>query len=358
MSKFFVITLVLVSAAILLTPVSTDPGLSIQGMKYLGRRQSEAAGRGRASLEDTLYFVSTNQLPWVNARKFCNDNGGSLVSIESAEEDAFILEHLSLNGDHSPVWTSGTFYNNAWTWDSTLQPFSYINWAQGHPRTAGNLVRVLYVNAGFGSSSSWQTVGATNTNFYICEIPLVPEPVPCKLKNDLVIVLDGSGSIGSANFMKAKDFVAKLASAFGSPSRTSLVVFSSNSTVVYALDNTLGPAGIEATILNSVYPSGGTQTYLGIEDAIVQLANSAAGVPRKLVVFTDGRSSNPTKTASAAQNAKAAGITTFSLGIAGYYLPELKTIAADVDDHVFTTANFDSLIELIAPVCVRVCNSG
>ena len=98
-----------------------------------------------------------------------------------------------------------------------------------------------------------------------------------------------------------------------------------------------------------------TATNLAIDQAVAMLVLKPTDIPRKLVVLTDGQSDNPALTAAAAARAAAAGIRSFSVGIGSIDQAELLTISSGEPDNVYTVATFDELIQVIAPVCVRVC---
>lgn len=76
-----------------------------------------------------------------------------------------------------------------------------------------------------------------------------------------------------------------------------------------------------------------------------------------MVVLTDGVSNSPNSTISAAETAIALGIRTFSVGITpNVNQQELLAIAGNDVSRVFTTANFDELVNLLAPLSLKVCH--
>lgn len=189
-----------------------------------------------------------------------------------------------------------------------------------------------------------------------------PAAEPCFQRKDLVIVLDGSGSIGPTQFETAKYFVAKLAQAFTvyDPTRISLIVYSSiyNTQVVIPLNNYLTPGQIDTTILQAIYPGASTATNYGIDLAVQQFdANKLPNVPQVMVVLTDGYSDNFLSTKNSSEIVAAKGITSFAVGIGGYNLNELNVIANYANDRVFTLDNFYNLITILAPLGKRICET-
>lgn len=182
--------------------------------------------------------------------------------------------------------------------------------------------------------------------------------MPCYNTNDLVIVLDASGSIGSDNYEKAKAFVDKLAAAYNvdSSSRVSFITFSNTVTTVVPLTNTLTAAAMSADILGAAYEASITNTNLGIDQAIAEFAASPRAVPLNMVVLTDGASTVHSATLVSAGNAAAAGIRTFTVGIgSGVDQGELTDIANGDATRVYNANDYDNLINLLNPLSLAIC---
>lgn len=181
--------------------------------------------------------------------------------------------------------------------------------------------------------------------------------MPCYNTNDLVIVLDGSGSIGSSNFETAKRFVDKLAAAYNvqDGSRVAFITYSFTASTVFALSNTLTAAAMSSTILNAPYEASITNTHLGIDAAIKQFLPPRT-VPWNMVVLTDGVSTDPSATSTSVATAHSLGIRSFSVGIgSGVDHQELLDIAGGNSNRVFTAKNFDDLINLLNPLSRALC---
>lgn len=122
------------------------------------------------------------------------------------------------------------------------------------------------------------------------------------------------------------------------------------------MDNTLSPSAIKSTILAADYPASITNTHLGIDAAISQFTTYPRAVPRNLVILTDGQSSDPPLTLTSAANAAAENIRTFTVGIGdGVDHVELNAISNGLENRVYWTSSFDSLVELLNPLSRALC---
>lgn len=338
------------------------PPATENGLTYIGTFRSRSSD-GTQAYDESNYYISQNAGAWNSAQSDCKallGDSATLVAIESQEEWDFLVDYLQNFGSATDYWTSGIYDtpNSRWRWVANnvqLPPFA--PWGAGYPSTPNSLLRVL-IYYGNQYDTYWKTVSNTQLHRYICEIQVPTIAIPCYQVNDLAIVLDSSGSIGSVNFEKAKQFVERLANAFTvySQSRISFISYSDRATVRIALTNTLTRGAITSNILATPWENGGTSTDLGITEATSQLTSNLRGVPMNMVVLTDGASNYPALTAAAAQAAINAGIRTFSVGITPSVIQsELLAIAGNDVNRVFTTDNFDLLIELLAPLSKKVC---
>ena len=74
---------------------------------------------------------------WNEAKAWCENNGGHLVTITDEREQMFIEE---LNSDYTNLWIGAyrETYNN-WKW-VTGESWDYTNWAEGEPNDSDNVV--------------------------------------------------------------------------------------------------------------------------------------------------------------------------------------------------------------------------
>lgn len=183
--------------------------------------------------------------------------------------------------------------------------------------------------------------------------------MPCYRTNDLVIVLDSSGSIGTEHFEEAKVFVEKLSRAFTaySSNRFAFLIYNSTAKTIIDIQNTLSPTAISSTILSTPYYGGGTATHLGINLAYSQFNSSPRAAPLNMVVLTDGQSDSPNSTITAANSVLNMGVRSFSVGITpSIDRDELLAIAGE-HSRVYYSTNFDELIYLLAPLSLDICSN-
>ncbi|XP_041355628.1 SCO-spondin-like isoform X3 [Gigantopelta aegis] len=207
---------------------------------------------------------------------------------------------------------------------------------------------------------------ATLTNWSHVQAQICPDRL------DVIFVLDGSQSVGFQNWEKVKtivqDFITQT-SATASEARFGVIVYSTSVAPDGKIELATGTA-----ILNRVkflrYPAQGTYTHLGIDEARKMFSRTKInGIPQLMVVITDGLSFDQTKTASAADTARRAGIEIYAVGIVTAGSPlskrrftrELLAIGLTknntvelVDFNSLTT----SLLTQLTPVCVGGAVNG
>ncbi|XP_038058458.1 perlucin-like protein [Patiria miniata] len=119
----------------------------------------------------SCYFFNTHKTSWDCANTICKQVGGDLASIESAEENTFILDIINKEGgcDNGMVWiglndkeTEGTFI-----WTSSNKPITFNGWNGGEPNGSGNENCVeIKLSAGV-----WNDLSCNQPCCYICEKP-------------------------------------------------------------------------------------------------------------------------------------------------------------------------------------------
>ena len=123
-------------------------------------------------------------------------------------------------------------------------------------------------------------------------------PSSCKRPMDIGVIMDRSGSVGAANFEKAKAFVISLVhklqiSSHGT--RIGIIPYHSNAQVSVKFSDVQHqtPDAMTKLIRGIPYTSGYTRTDIAIELANSQLFTSAGGLrsdkPNVLIVMTDGK---------------------------------------------------------------------
>lgn len=121
---------------------------------------------------------------------------------------------------------------------------------------------------------------------------------------DVGIIMDRSGSVGSADFQKSKKFVRTLVHRFQISShgtRVGIVAYHSSShlAVKFSDVHAQTPSAMSGIIDKISYTSGGTRTDIALEMANSGLFSSGGGdrgdKPNVLVVITDGKTNHGSK---------------------------------------------------------------
>lgn len=180
---------------------------------------------------------------------------------------------------------------------------------------------------------------------------------------DIVFLLDSSGSVGTTNFQKQKDFVAKFAQSFTiGPHNVQIGVVTFASTVHNEFNlNTFHDKHSLVNAINGIhYNSGSTYTHTALQyvekNSFTSAAGDRPGVANILIVMTDGQSTNPTQTQSETVKLHQMNLKVFGIGIgSGVDRTELGHIASD-SKHVFLVNNFDALKTLQAELKNTTCN--
>ena len=177
-----------------------------------------------------------------------------------------------------------------------------------------------------------------------------------------MFLLDASGSVGSANFNKQKDFVSKFADSFTiGPQNVQIgaVTFSTTTHPQFNLKRYTDKTALKNAIKGIHYDSGSTHTAEAItyvkDHSFTKAAGDRDHVVNILIVMTDGQSANKAQTISASNLLHKDNIKTFAIGIgSGVNKDELNHIASDAK-HVFTVSNFNALNTLQAELKKTAC---
>ncbi|XP_029900693.1 cochlin [Myripristis murdjan] len=178
----------------------------------------------------------------------------------------------------------------------------------------------------------------------------------CYNSVNIGFLIDGSSSVGDANFRLVLEFLAAISQSFDISevgSRIGAVQFTYDQRMEFGLfDHPSKEAALNA-LRRIPYMSGGTATG----DAITYTAENLfsprrAGPGRNfLILVTDGQSYDDVRGPSLA--AQRQGITIYSVGVAWAPMDDLKAMSSEPKDaHTFFTREFTGLAEL-APLLVR-----
>jgi len=311
----------------------------------------------------SAYFFNEHTNEWGIANGTCPQvaEGATLLTIETQEEWNHLLQTvLNPHGPAQDYWTSAEHIDGRWQWPSGIPiDNSWAPWRPPHPTNP--IISKVAVHYNGTQRGDWITVFYSEHIRYICELNSEPDPSvpqPCPQTNDMVVLLDASGSIGEDNYKVAKDFVAELVGAFNdhAESRQGFATFSTNVSIPLPLNHAYTPTVVDAIIRGEGYSAGETNTSLGISSVRDQFRDHGKlGVPWIILVLTDGVSSDPEETERQAIAARAEGITTYSLGI-GTAVDEIELLAVAGDSsRMFRAPGFEQLLAHLREVSEGIC---
>ncbi|XP_068094064.1 collagen alpha-1(XIV) chain isoform X2 [Hyperolius riggenbachi] len=201
--------------------------------------------------------------------------------------------------------------------------------------------------------------------------PTPPPTIPparevCKsARADLVFLVDGSWSIGDENFHKVTRFLYSTAGAFDeiSPEGTQVGVaqYSDDARTEFKLNSHKSKESLLAAIQAIQYKGGNTKTGRAIKHVREDIFNAESGmrkgVPRVLVVITDGRSQDETMTFAKAMHLE--GFSIFAIGVADADYNELVNIGSKPSErHVFFVDDFDGFKKIENELITFVCETA
>ncbi len=176
---------------------------------------------------------------------------------------------------------------------------------------------------------------------------------------DIGFLLDGSGSVGNLGFRRVLNFVNQVVSSFnisGETAQVGVTEFSNKPVIQIKLDNFRNSKLLQDEISKIVDSGGRTRTDSALrimsQEFFTYEKGSRAGVPKVLVVVTDGRSTGTEPLSEAVKGLRKKGVIIYSVGIGDRIsMQELKDISRTERD-IFISKDFDST-GLIAPALVE-----
>jgi hypothetical protein len=187
--------------------------------------------------------------------------------------------------------------------------------------------------------------------------------VPCRITNDLEIILDSSSSMNLTDYIiTLHNFLAELSAAFSvhPSSRLAFKIYSNGVQSIIPLTNSLTAAQIQTAIKTTPYHGGTTSpTDKAVDAAVAELEQNNRGVPRTMIVLTVGSSDNPQLTLNATSRAKSLGIRMFAVGIGssnvGQNYNELLALAGDDIANLYNVPNWNDLQKLLIEISTALC---
>uniref|UniRef100_A0A8C9TLM8 Collagen type XIV alpha 1 chain n=1 Tax=Scleropages formosus TaxID=113540 RepID=A0A8C9TLM8_SCLFO len=192
---------------------------------------------------------------------------------------------------------------------------------------------------------------------------LYAEQFECKTPAiaDIVILVDGSWSIGRINFRLVRTFLENLVSAFNvgfDKTRIGLTQYSGDPRTEWHLNAYTTKDAVIDAVKNLPYKGGNTLTGLALNNILEYSfkpeSGARPGVPKIAILITDGKSQDDV--IPPAQSLREAGIEVFSIGVKNADENELKAIASPPEDtHVYNVADFSAMGTIIDSLTRALC---
>uniref|UniRef100_A0A674AGB9 Collagen type XIV alpha 1 chain n=2 Tax=Salmo TaxID=8028 RepID=A0A674AGB9_SALTR len=178
---------------------------------------------------------------------------------------------------------------------------------------------------------------------------------------DIVILVDGSWSIGRLNFRLVRMFLENLVNAFSvgiDQTRIGLAQYSGDPRIEWHLNAFTTKDAVLDAVKNLPYKGGNTLTGLALtyilENSFKPESGSRSGVPKVGILITDGKSQDDV--IPPAQSLRDAGIELFAIGVKNADENELRAIASEPDNtHVYNVADFSIMSSIVEGLTQIVC---
>ncbi|XP_029468734.1 matrilin-4-like isoform X2 [Rhinatrema bivittatum] len=178
--------------------------------------------------------------------------------------------------------------------------------------------------------------------------------------SDICVLVDGSNSMWPADFNKSKAFVAALARALNisqNGTRMQVTEFSDSMIHVITFENCTDPAAMEAALNDTKQIQKGTLTGYALQDCLNALKKVHDKDPERnqsIIVLTDGEPQD--NVTSASQQAKAANITMYGIGVGDANQTQLAQMTGD-PNNVFMSS-YDALPLLVSQLSQSICTTA
>ncbi|XP_029359212.1 collagen alpha-1(XIV) chain-like isoform X2 [Echeneis naucrates] len=178
---------------------------------------------------------------------------------------------------------------------------------------------------------------------------------------DIVILVDGSWSIGRINFRLVRMFLENLVNAFDvgiDKTRIGLAQYSGDPRIEWHLNAFSSKDAVIDAVRNLPYKGGNTLTGFALtyimENCFKPESGSRVGVPKIGILITDGKSQDDVITP--AESLRNAGVELFAIGVKNADENELRSIASEPESsHVYNVADFNIMSSIVEGLTRTVC---
>jgi uncharacterized protein YegL len=216
---------------------------------------------------------------------------------------------------------------------------------------SGNTVSVTITHF-----SSYVLIDKSLRDFELMRFEILP-PAEGELQNtrfDLVLVLDESGSISTADFTRMKDISATLVSNLGDTDRISVYTFDNTVRPIIGLVNENPDITNKDRAMTAIRGlakhSGNTAIYNALGVAINEINSAYSPDASKIIVLlTDGENNvNGITPEKVTIDAKERGIIIYTIGVGSVNTGVLTNIATSTGGKYYSANNFAELAEIFA----------
>ncbi|XP_072219017.1 collagen alpha-1(XII) chain isoform X2 [Leuresthes tenuis] len=182
-------------------------------------------------------------------------------------------------------------------------------------------------------------------------------------KADIVLLVDGSWSIGRINFKTIRNFIARMVTVFDiGPDRVQigLAQYSGDPKTEWHLNAHSTKESLLNAIASLPYKGGNTMTGMALNYILQNNFKANVGMradSRKIgVLITDGKSQDEIIFNS--QKLRDSDIELYAVGVKNADENELRSIASDPDEiHMYNVEDFRFLLDIVDDLTVNLCNS-
>uniref|UniRef100_A0A671LIT2 Collagen alpha-1(XII) chain-like n=1 Tax=Sinocyclocheilus anshuiensis TaxID=1608454 RepID=A0A671LIT2_9TELE len=192
-----------------------------------------------------------------------------------------------------------------------------------------------------------------------------PESPPLDLpaKADIVLLVDGSWSIGRLNFKTIRTFIGRMVGVFDiGPDKVQigLAQYSGDPKTEWHLNAHATRESLQEAVTNLPYKGGNTMTGMALNYILQNNFKPNMGMrpdSRKIgVLITDGKSQDEIVVNS--QRLRNSDIELYAIGVKNADENELRSIASDPDEiHMYNVNDFSFLLDIVDDLTVNLCNS-
>ncbi|XP_077162695.1 collagen alpha-1(XII) chain isoform X2 [Paroedura picta] len=196
-------------------------------------------------------------------------------------------------------------------------------------------------------------------------IPIVSRGLECitRAEADIVLLVDGSWSIGRPNFKTVRSFIGRIVEVFDiGPGKVQIALaqYSGDPRTEWQLNTHATKKSLLDAVTNLPYKGGNTLTGMALRFILANNFKKEVGMrpgARKIgVLITDGKSQDDIVGPS--QNLRDQGVELYAVGIKNADESELKQIASDPDEtHAYNVADFSLLNTIVDDLTINLCNS-